>query len=90
MNFEWDDEKNKINKLKHGISFETATKVFDDKDRIEMYDFLHSTLEEDRNITIGKVDEVLFVVFTERGDNTRIISARKATPGEKEAYYGNR
>ena len=55
-----------------------------------MYDFLHSTLEEDRNITIGKVDEVLFVVFTERGDNTRIISARKATPGEKEAYYGNR
>ena len=55
-----------------------------------MYDFLHSTLEEDRNITIGKVDEVLFVVFTERGDNTRIISARKATPSEKEAYYGNR
>ena len=33
--FEWDSEKAKINKIKHGISFKTATKVFDDENRIE-------------------------------------------------------
>jgi len=40
--FEWDDNKDKINKEKHGISFETAAYVFQDEHYIEMYDFEHS------------------------------------------------
>lgn len=85
---EWDDRKNKINREKHGISFETAAHVFEDINRIEFYDEAHST-EEDRYIVLGLVRKVLFVVYTDRGDATRIISARKATKAELEVYYGN-
>ena len=86
MQFEWDEQKNALNKAKHGISFETAALVFYDENYIEMYDFEHS-LEEDRYIAIGRVGEVLFVVFTERKENIRLISARLATETEKELYY---
>ena len=78
MKFEWDQEKNLINQKKHKISFETAAYAFQDENYIEMYDFEHST-EEDRYIAIGCVGEVLFVVFTERKENIRLISARLAT-----------
>lgn len=53
---------------------------------IEMFDFEHS-LEENRYIAIGKVGDVLFVVFTERKDAVRLISARLATNAERELYY---
>ena len=86
MNFEWDESKNAINKEKHKISFETAAYVFEDPYYIEMYDFEHST-DEDRYIAIGKVGDVLFVVFTEKKDAIRLISARLATNAEKELYY---
>lgn len=85
---EWDDRKNEINKRKHGISFETAAHVFEDINRIEYFDEAHSA-DEDRFIVIGLVRKVLFVVYTDRGDATRIISARKATKAETEVYYDN-
>ncbi len=53
MQFEWDDVKNINNKIKHGISFETAAHVFDDPYYIEMYDFEHSN-DEDRYVVIVK------------------------------------
>ena len=84
--FEWDEEKELINRKKHGISFQTAALVFNDKNYIEMYDFEHS-VKEDRYIAIGKVGKVLFVVFTERGVRIRLISARLATKSEEELYY---
>ena len=86
MKFEWDDEKNTTNKKKHGISFETASKVFNDPYYIEVYDIDHS-LEEDRYIAIGLVEDVLFVVFTERKEIIRLISARLATEEERRYYY---
>lgn len=86
MIFEWDEEKNELNKLKHKISFETAAQVFEDPAYVEMYDFEHS-IEEDRYIAIGMVGEVLFVVFTERKENIRLISARLATDSERRLYY---
>lgn len=86
MKFEWDEEKNNINKIKHRISFETACHIFDDPDYIEMYDFEHS-IDEDRYIAIGKVGDILFVVFTERRDAIRLISARLATEAERRLYY---
>ena len=85
---EWDDRKNEINKRKHGISFETAAYVFEDINRIEYFDEAHSA-DEDRFIVLGLVRKVLFVVYTDRGDATRIISARKATEAETEVYYDN-
>lgn len=60
--------------------------VFNDENRIEIYDVVHSQ-SEDRYNTIGKVHDVLFVVYTERRDNVRIISARIATPKERSIYY---
>ena len=79
-------KKNTINKEKHKISFETAAYVFDDSYYIEMFDFEHS-VDEDRYIAIGKVGDILFVVFTERKDTIRLISARLATNAERSLYY---
>ena len=84
--FEWDDEKNRINKRKHRISFETAEKVFADENRVEWLDEEHSD-DEDRYITIGKVDEILFVIYTEREERIRLISARRANKNERRKYY---
>lgn len=65
--FEWDDEKNRINNLKHNVDFNDAAKVFADENRIEWFDALHSD-EEDRYITLGMVDNILHVVYTERDE----------------------
>lgn len=86
MIFEWDENKNEINQAKHRISFETAAHVFDDPYYIEMYDFERS-IDEDRYIAIGKVGDILFVVFTERKSTIRLISARLATNMERSLYY---
>lgn len=89
MQFEWDDNKEKINLSKHGIDFSTAALVFQDENRIEFYDEAHSE-DEDRYITIGQIHGVaiiVMVVYTERGDTIRLISARKATSQERRRYY---
>ena len=86
MQFEWDEKKAALNWKKHGVKFETAALVFNDENRMEFYDSAHSMLE-DRYHTIGKVDEILFVVYTERKSLTRIITARIATPKERRMYY---
>ena len=61
--------------------------VFDDPNYLEMFDFEHSSDDEDRYIAIGRVREILFVVFTERKDRIRMISARIATKKEVDLYY---
>lgn len=89
MQFEWDDEKNKINTEKHKISFSIAKFVFNDENRLEIFDDAHSTNEE-RYITIGLIEQVpivVTVVYTERGQRIRLISARKATAKERKMYY---
>ena len=82
---EWDDNKNEINKKKHGISFFVAAYVFADENRVELYDSMHS-IYEDRYVAIGCVGELLYVVYTERGEAIRIISARIAGKEERELY----
>jgi hypothetical protein len=86
LEFEWDEEKNTINKKIHKISFEIAKEIFRDENRIEIYDKQHS-IEEDRYNTIGLVNDVLFVVYTERQDKIRLISARLASEKERRLYY---
>lgn len=84
--FEWDDEKAALNWQKHRIKFEDAAQVFADENRLDYRDDDHSDYEE-RYITIGKIDKILFVVYTERGIATRLISARKADAEERRDYY---
>lgn len=84
---EWDDDKAEINKKKHKVSFEMAAEIFLDENRIEDYDELHSD-DESRIKVIGKVEEILFVIYTERGERYRLISARLANKKEREDYYG--
>ena len=87
LQFEWDAEKAEINKKKHKISFETAAEVFLDENLIEDYDEFNSD-DEDRSRVIGEVGTILFVVYTEREDSKRIISARIANKKERDKYYG--
>ena len=84
--FVWDSEKAEKNWRKHGVRFETAVRVFFDKHNINDFDELHSDFE-DRFKIIGKVREILVVIYTERGDRNRIISARQATKREEKDYY---
>ena len=84
--YEWDDEKERLNYAKHKIHFSTAIAVFDDDNRKEWFDAAHSA-NEDRYNTIGMAENVLFVVYTERREKIRIISARLATPMERRFYY---
>lgn len=86
-NFEWDDDKNAANELKHGVTFERARLVFSDPFAIGEYDD-RSIHDEDRFTTTGMVEGVLlFVVYVERGERIRIISARRATKHEQDDYY---
>lgn len=65
-NFEWDEQKDKLNQLKHCISFEKAQYVFKDTKRIIAKDMEHSSLE-DRYYCFGKVEgEIITVRFTYR------------------------
>lgn len=84
--FQWDSDKAELNWRKHTVKFEDAALVFADENRIERYDSEHS-YDEDRYVTIGKVESILFVIYTERGEITRLISARRATANERRDYY---
>jgi len=76
--YEWDEDKAELNLVAHGVSFAEAVKVFDDAGALEEYDARHSH-DEPRYSRIGFSGmRLLFVVFTVRGDKTRIIHARKA------------
>ena len=85
--FEWDPQKSKINLQKHQVDFEEARTIFDDPLFITFLDEEHKT-EEDRFITIGlsNKNRLLMMAHTERNDNIRIISARKATKNEEKFY----
>lgn len=90
LEFEWDENKDRRNVQNHGISFTTASSVFYDPDRIEMYDLAHSDTE-DRYYTIGVIganQRCITVIYTIRDSNViRMISARSATRRDREVYY---
>jgi len=88
--FEWDPQKAKSNLEKHGVSFEEASTAFEDLLSLTISDPLHS-IDEERMVLIGMShkNRALVMVHTERGDNIRIISARKATRKERKNYESN-
>ena len=87
LTFEWNEDKAKQNVKKHGVSFEDAAIVFSDPFSRTIADPLHSK-EEDRFVILGSSHRpgLLVIVFTERGNNIRIISARRASPRERNDY----
>ncbi|MBQ9360119.1 MAG: BrnT family toxin [Lachnospiraceae bacterium] len=89
IKFEWDDNKNKTNKEKHGISFEEAETVFYDENALVRDDPDHSD-EEDRFLILGfsSLANVLVVshCYRDKDETIRIISARKATRNESLQY----
>ena len=85
--FEWDDRKTASNLRKHGVSFDEAVSVFADALALTFADADHSESEErSRTYGISGKGRLLVVVHTERRNNVRIISARKATRYEKSIY----
>ncbi|MBQ7522453.1 MAG: BrnT family toxin [Clostridia bacterium] len=89
INFEWDEQKNTINKRKHGLSFETAREVFYDSSAILFDDPDHS-FDEERFLIIGMIKSSKLCVVSHcyrNSDNViRIISAREATKRERKIY----
>jgi uncharacterized protein len=87
VNFEWDPHKASRNLQKHGVSFHEGATVFGDPLAITYTDPDHSVSEQ-RFITIGSSNSnrILVVAHTDRGDNIRIISARKAKSRERKHY----
>jgi uncharacterized DUF497 family protein len=88
VRFEWDPEKAAENARIHGVTFEEAKGVFATQEPVlEIYDAVHSDVE-DRFKTIGPVERgVVLVVWTERSDEVvRIISAWWATKAERDMY----
>ena len=83
--FEWDENKNRTNSFKHGISFQEAARILGSPClTIESV----GKFGENRFVSVGFFREQLFVVvYTSRADNLRIISARRANKSERLAYY---
>jgi len=84
--FEWDDGKAAANITKHGVAFEYAVRVFLDPDMVA-FDASRSAEGETRYKAVGKIEARLFVlVYTDRGEARRVISARRANTKEQKAY----
>ena len=86
MNVAWDPNKAKANLKKHGVHFSDAESVLFDPDALSCEDT--DAEGEQRHVTIGRdaLGRVLVVVYTYRGEDVRLISARRATRQERQAY----
>ena len=84
MEFEYDSEKSKGNKKKHGINFVEAQVLWDDPDWIEIP---AKTVDELRFLVIGRINKAHWsAIVTYRGSKTRIISVRSSNKKEIEIY----
>ncbi len=91
MIFEWNIAKSGQNLRKHGVSFKQAELAFEDFYAIEEFDDKHSTGGESRYKMLATAEtKILVVVYTMRGENFRIISAREAEKYERELYERQR
>ena len=86
MEFEWDPAKAEENKRKHKIDFADVVGVFEDELAITIED--PDVEGEQRFITLGmdKLTRIVVVIYTYRGDDIRLISARKANKDEERQY----
>lgn len=84
MEFEFDKQKSRINKKKHGIDFIEAKALWNDPDRIEIP---AKTIDEKRFLIIGKIsDKYWSTIITYRNEKVRIISVHRSRKEEIEIY----
>ena len=85
MEFEWDRFKAESNVRKHGVTFHLAREAFFD---INNFEYADEYPHEERSVLLGIVDGViLYIIYTDRPPNIRLISARKADRHEQDIYY---
>ena len=86
MDYQWDPAKAKVNVKKHGVEFADAVGIFDDPDAITIED--PDSEGEQRFLSIGLdvLGRIIVVAYAYRGDDVRLISARKATKPEVRIY----
>ena len=85
LEFEWDEDKARRNVEKHGVTFEEAAEAFFDP----FYQTGDASVNDElRDFILGYslAPRLLLVIYTERGERTRIISARPATRAERKLY----
>jgi len=87
VEYEWDPEKDRINREKHGVSFAEASTVFVDPLQVTVPDERHS-IKEFRFRTIGytATSRLVIVAHTDREERIRIMTAREATHRERRQY----
>ena len=90
LEFEWDPRKAAASLVKHKVSFDEAATVFGDPLGLIVHDARHS-MDEDRFVLLGlsEFHHLLAVMYTDRGEAIRLISARKATRRERKNYEKN-
>jgi uncharacterized protein len=87
VEFDWDDDKAAANLAKHRVSFEQASIAWRDPFSVDWID-LREDYGEERSGLLGLYrGDVLYVAYTERGAEIRIISARRASKHEQDKYY---
>jgi uncharacterized DUF497 family protein len=89
LTFEWHYAKARSNKSKHGVSFETARVAFTDPYYRQLPRLDREDEERSRIVALA-AGRLLFIVYTRRGPNIRLISAREATRNESLGYWKNR
>jgi uncharacterized DUF497 family protein len=94
MVFVWDEKKNRVNRRKHGVSFETATRIFEDPGVVSYPDRVVD--EEERWHAVGSAGGIALVLVVHTSEEKhgeeeiRIVSARKASPRERALYHSHR
>lgn len=90
VSYEWDPNKAKSNYRKHDVHFADAVAVFEDEDALWFED--SDVYDESRFVAVGMdhLAQIITIIFTYRGENIRLISARKATFQERRTYEGRR
>ena len=85
MAFEWDPSKAEANRQRHGVDFADAVGAFEDPLALTQPDPYPT---EERFVTLGRdfLNRLVLVVWTRRGDNIRLISAREPIPRERRQY----
>ena len=87
MEFEFDPAKSAANAAKHGIDFEAARAIWDDRNRVETGGAFYGN--EERSRVIGRIDgKIWTAIVTHRAERIRLISVRRARDNEALAYHG--
>ena len=90
MGYQWDPEKADLNFKKHGIDFADAVGVFEDEWALTIKQEIAKSEQRFASIGMDFVGQIIVVVYTYRGDDIRLISARPATKQERNVYEQRR